>query len=115
MKGIHSQSNQEVTSSHTEEPWGSLPLNRIEYLRDAYIKTEDRWVLNMPRNWRLGENEVNILESISSDPQITINQLSETLKISTTAVENKIKKLKEKDILKRVGPPRGGHWEIMAD
>jgi len=53
---------------------------------------------------RLGENEVKFLESISSDPHITIKQLSEKLQISTTAVE----------ILKRVGPPKGGHWEITG-
>ena len=64
---------------------------------------------------KLGENEVKILESVSNDPQITIEQLSETLQISTTAVENNIKKLKDKDLLKRVGPPKGGHWEIIAE
>ncbi len=62
---------------------------------------------------KLGENDIRILESISSDPHITIKQLSEELQISTTAVENNIKKLKEKDLLKRVGPPKGGHWEII--
>ncbi len=63
---------------------------------------------------KLGENEVKILESISSDPHITIQQLSEEVQISTTAVENNIKKLKEKDLLKRVGSPKGGHWEVIA-
>ncbi|MFO7992030.1 MAG: winged helix-turn-helix transcriptional regulator [Thermoplasmata archaeon] len=64
---------------------------------------------------RLGENEEKILESISIDPHITIKELSEELKISTTAVENNIKKLKDKDFLKRVGPPKGGHWEIITE
>ncbi|MFO7793272.1 MAG: winged helix-turn-helix transcriptional regulator [Candidatus Saliniplasma sp.] len=45
---------------------------------------------------KLGENEIKILESISSNPQITIKQLYEKLQISTTAVENNIKKLKDK-------------------
>ncbi len=62
---------------------------------------------------KLGENEIKILESISSNPDVTIKQLSEALQISTTAVENNIKKLKEKNLLKRVGPPKGGHWEII--
>ena len=63
---------------------------------------------------KLGENEVKILESISSDPHITIQQLSEEVQIITTAVENNIKKLKEKCLLKRVGSPKGGHWEVIA-
>jgi len=36
------------------------------------------------------------------------------LEISTTAVENNLAKLKAKKILKRVGPAKGGHWEIVG-
>jgi ATP-dependent DNA helicase RecG len=44
---------------------------------------------------------------------VTIPELSKMLKISTTAVENNIAKLKAKKILKRIGPDKGGHWEIV--
>ncbi len=79
------------------------------------IEEIEQWGTVISGEEKLGENEIKILESISSNPQITIKQLSETLQISTTAVENNIKKLKEKDLLELVGPPKGGHWEITAD
>ena len=61
---------------------------------------------------KLGENELAIVKEISNDPNITIAELSQRVEISTTAIENNITKLKEKGILKRVGPDKGGYWEI---
>ena len=45
---------------------------------------------------------------------ITIRELSEAINISTTAVENNIKKLQEKGLLERVGSDKGGHWEVKS-
>ena len=61
---------------------------------------------------KLGENEKKILEFISQNKNITTKELSKEIGISTTAIENNITKLKEKGILKRVGPDKGGYWEI---
>ena len=44
---------------------------------------------------------------------ITTKELSEHIKISTTAVGNDISKLKKKGLLRRVGPAKGGHWEVI--
>lgn len=62
---------------------------------------------------KLGENEKRILEIINKNKFITIPELSKALDISTTAVENNLAKLKVKNILKRIGPDKGGHWEIV--
>ena len=43
---------------------------------------------------------------------ITTKELSEHIKISTTAVDNNISKLKKKGVLRRIGPAKGGYWEI---
>ena len=40
-------------------------------------------------------------------------KVARQLKISTTAVEKTIKRLKAKGVLKRTGPAKGGHWEIL--
>lgn len=62
---------------------------------------------------RLGENEEKILGIINKNKFVTISELSKSINISTTAVEKNIVKLKEKGLLKRVGPAKGGHWEIV--
>ncbi|UCE74009.1 MAG: winged helix-turn-helix domain-containing protein [Methanomassiliicoccales archaeon] len=62
---------------------------------------------------RLGENQKRILQLMKADPHITIPKLAEKIGISTTSVENNITKLKKKGLLRRVGPAKGGHWEII--
>ncbi|MBI4243550.1 MAG: putative DNA binding domain-containing protein [Planctomycetes bacterium] len=62
---------------------------------------------------RLGVNEVKIIELIGDNKFITIVQIAETLKISTTAVEKNIAKLGDKGLLRRIGPDKGGHWEVI--
>ena len=64
---------------------------------------------------KLGENEWKILEIIWQDPNSTIPELAEAIGISTTAIENNIKKLKEKDLLERIGSAREGYWKILAE
>ena len=61
---------------------------------------------------RLGENQRKIVEIILKDRLVSIPEIAKATGISTTAVENNIAKLREKNILKRIGGARGGHWEI---
>jgi predicted HTH transcriptional regulator len=63
---------------------------------------------------KLTKNRKMILESIEKDSLITIAELSQILGISTTAIENNIKYLKENNLLKRVGSNSAGSWEIIS-
>jgi ATP-dependent DNA helicase RecG len=62
---------------------------------------------------KLGENEIKILKLIRDNKYITTKELSEHIKISTTAVDNNISKLKKKGLLRRIGPAKGGYWGII--
>jgi len=42
-------------------------------------------------------------------------ELAKILGISITAVENNIRKLRQKQLLERVGPAKGGYWKINLD
>ncbi len=37
------------------------------------------------------------------------------LGLSSRAVEKRIKLLREHDVIRRVGPDKGGHWEVVAE
>jgi ATP-dependent DNA helicase RecG len=54
-----------------------------------------------------------ILHLITDNKNITIAEISGLIGISDRAVKKHIAKLKEEGILKRVGPDKGGHWEVM--
>ena len=62
---------------------------------------------------KLGENEVKIIELMKENKYVTTKELSGHIKISTTAIDKNISKLKKKGILKRIGPAKGGYWEVI--
>jgi len=51
---------------------------------------------------------------ISENPSITISELAKNTGLSVKGVEWNIKRLKDSGILKRVGSPRSGHWEVVT-
>ena len=53
-----------------------------------------------------------LLELINSNNQVSIPELSIQTNSSQTTVKRDIQLLKERNVIKRVGPLRGGHWEI---
>ncbi len=73
---------------------------------------ENQEMVGRKKTKRLGENQTKIIALIMTNNKITTNEIVKHLKISSTAVENNISKLKQQGILKRVGPDKGGHWEI---
>jgi len=58
------------------------------------------------------KSSVKILELLADTPKMTISQLAKALGISTRAVEKQIAKLQQSDQLKRIGPAKGGHWQV---
>jgi ATP-dependent DNA helicase RecG len=59
------------------------------------------------------KTEDRIIEFIKLDGFITTERLGRSLGISKRAVLKQIHKLKVKDRLRRIGPAKGGHWEIV--
>jgi len=54
-----------------------------------------------------------ILKLIRDDAQITIEQMSKNLNISDRAIKKNIKKLKDRGLLERIGPDKGGYWKVI--
>ncbi|MBF0502376.1 MAG: putative DNA binding domain-containing protein [Candidatus Riflebacteria bacterium] len=62
----------------------------------------------------LGDSpQSRIISLIKARPTISITELSQQLAVSTTAIEKSLKRLKDTGLLKRVGPRKGGHWEVL--
>jgi ATP-dependent DNA helicase RecG len=62
---------------------------------------------------RLVESQQRILELTKENPYISKKELSQHIRISTTAIDKNIQQLKKKGLLKRIGPDKGGYWEIV--
>ena len=63
---------------------------------------------------KVTENQTKILELIKQNKFITAIELSHSINISRKSVLENISKLKEKGLLKRVGPDKGGYWEVKG-
>ena len=61
------------------------------------------------------ENVVeNILASISKNSTISTKELAAMCSLSERQVQRIMTKLKEQRVIRRIGPDKGGHWEIIA-
>ena len=61
----------------------------------------------------LAENQRKMIDLIKKTPRVSKKELSVKIGISTTAVDKNIAQLKKRGFLRRVGPDKGGHWEIL--
>ena len=61
-----------------------------------------------------GKTSGLILEMIRQQPDITIPEMAETLGRSTRAIEMQLAKLKKSGKVQRIGPAKGGRWEIVG-
>ncbi|MBT4328492.1 MAG: winged helix-turn-helix transcriptional regulator [Gammaproteobacteria bacterium] len=100
------------------ESWGR-GIERIQQsCREAGLKLpefsyqhSDLWVV-----FHLGLSEKTsekILQAIRENEKVTISELSGLIGVTTRSIERNIKKLQEDGVLERVGPARGGYWELL--
>ena len=61
----------------------------------------------------LQKKDREIAELVITNSEITQNEMAKVLGITTRAVANRLKSMQERDIIKRVGPDNGGHWELI--
>ena len=56
-----------------------------------------------------------IINLVKENATITTKELAATLQISASAVEKHLKKLTTNGKLRRIGPDKGGHWEVIEN
>lgn len=54
-----------------------------------------------------------IIAGIRQNPKVSAAEIAMQIGISSRAVEKRIKALRENGMIRRVGPDKGGHWEII--
>ena len=61
------------------------------------------------------ETSEKIIRLIKINPEITIDELADHLSRSTRAVEMQLQKLKEQKKIVRIGPNKGGYWQLTTN
>ncbi|MBN1226838.1 MAG: putative DNA binding domain-containing protein [Deltaproteobacteria bacterium] len=62
---------------------------------------------------KLPENQQKILTLVIHNPHISKKSMAFEIGISITAISKHIKAMKQKGILHRIGPDKGGYWEVI--
>ncbi|HTN05887.1 winged helix-turn-helix transcriptional regulator [Agriterribacter sp.] len=72
-------------------------------------------ILNVSENVseKLSPNQQRIINAMKDNKKITYTELSKLIGIAPTNVARNIKKLMESKKITRVGPAKGGHWEVV--
>jgi ATP-dependent DNA helicase RecG len=62
---------------------------------------------------KYGENAEKVFRAIAENLLIKTHEISNKTQLAQRTVEKAVAKLKKDGLLKRIGPDKGGHWEII--
>ena len=73
------------------------------------IKTVEETIKTVEESTKSADK---ILQLLKVNTKMTVREISTIVGLSRRGVEEQIKSLKSKGVLRRVGPTKGGHWEV---
>ena len=94
---------------------GKLPVieeNDIYRIEIPYVPTATTGETSQKG---LQKTTQKILDMIQENPEINIEELAEACGLTRDGINYNIKKLKAKGRLRRIGPDKGGYWEVLTD
>jgi ATP-dependent DNA helicase RecG len=50
---------------------------------------------------------------MANNPKITTQEIADAIGLSIAGIEKAIRAFKKQGQLRRVGPDKGGHWEVL--
>ena len=114
LKRIH----EECERNHVKVEFNRIKTGFVVcFFRPRWVEGEGLEISGQKTVEKAGEKTVEkavekIQALIMANPQITQKKLMDRTGLTRRGVEWNLKKLKELGFLKRVGPDKGGHWEI---
>ena len=104
------------------EQWGN-GLRIISDEMKNYPEIEMIWsepgisfrVTFFKKNYRemSGEMSGEIIELLKKDKDITIPEIAKMIGVTERTIERKISVLQKMELIQRIGPKKGGHWEVI--
>ena len=110
-------SKMQKLSTQTSEELTKLQFTSIEKV-NSIIKFMLEMILKSIQTTLKSDQESNyksdqkVLALMKENSKITIYELMEKLSMSESGIKKVIKKLKDENIISRVGSLKSGHWEI---
>ena len=61
------------------------------------------------------ETTQKIIASIEENPGITRRELAEAIGLTEDGIKYHLKKMQEQRIIERIGPDKGGYWQVLGE
>ena len=87
-----------------------LALQPLYTQGNSCDKTKDKSIFKE----KINETESRIIALIRSDAHITQKKLSEAIGLTRQYIGRRMDSLQTRNIIRRVGPAKGGHWEVVG-
>ena len=110
--------NQDIyyTMEYLNKFFGNLLLGEKNLLDNREMQIKDSMMSGKESSQKSSQKSSHkILELMKQNPAITTTELAQLLNISRRAIAKQIALLKEKGLIRRIGPDKGGHWEVLND
>ena len=102
--------------SRIKESVEKLGIGSVDFTYDDFftvIFSRSSYILGQGGMETREKTREKILTVMEASPQITTAELSEILGISIKGVEWQVARLKQNGVIRRIGPDKGGRWEII--
>ena len=91
----------------------------VEFMLDVILRTirakgESKSAAGGKKSGKKGgkKTEDRVLALLARNPKLTFAGMVTALGISRSAIQKHIARLKDAQRLRRIGPDKGGHWEV---
>ena len=108
---VYSHQRQYYRALHRAQVMGdATPF--VEFMLNVILCTIKAKGVPKGREKSRGKSREKILSLLRSDPTLTQSALARRLGLSVKAIEKNIRQLKDAQRLRRIGPDKGGRWEV---
>ncbi len=108
---VYSHQRQYYRALHRSQVTGdAAPF--VEFMLNVILRTIKAKGELKGREKSRGKSREKILSLLRSNPTLTQSSLARHLGLSIKAIEKNIRILKDAQRLRRIGPDKGGHWEV---
>ena len=110
------------TTEYLERFFRNLLMGEQNELKSRYMIVGAKWEENKKDDATATQESTQestkstqemILDEIRKHPFTTRQQLAKVIGITPDGIKKQLEKMKKANLIKHVGPTKGGHWEII--
>ncbi|MEN9308863.1 MAG: hypothetical protein RL173_2795 [Fibrobacterota bacterium] len=103
-----------VTLTESFEPYDQSVLEVTRNVSPTQELTQGAEEMSVKMSVKTSvKTSVKILELLAAEPRTTIPELAIVLGVATRTIERNLGALQNSGRLRRIGPDKGGHWEVL--